>query len=40
MERTVSPGAMEAMVSRTAVVDWARELYEDLDFSAVRRWLA
>src|SRR5512141_846952 len=31
---------MEAMVSRTAVVDWARELFEDLDFSAVRRWLA
>jgi len=27
-------------VSRTAVVDWARELYEDLDFGAVRRWLA
>jgi benzoyl-CoA reductase subunit C len=31
---------MEAMVSRTAVVDWARELYEDLDFTAVRHWLA
>ena len=25
---------------RTAVVDWARELYEDLDFTAVHRWLA
>jgi len=26
-------------VTRTAVIDWARELYEDLDFTAVRRWL-
>lgn len=25
---------------RTAIVDWARDLYEDLDFTAVRRWLA
>lgn len=25
---------------RTAVIDWARELYEDLDFSAVHRWLS
>ena len=24
---------------RSAVVDWARELYEDLDFTAVHRWL-
>jgi len=26
-------------VSRSAIVDWARELYEDLDFTAVRSWL-
>lgn len=25
---------------RSAVVDWARELYEDLDFTAVRRWMS
>jgi benzoyl-CoA reductase subunit C len=27
-------------VSRAAVVDWARDLYEDLDLTVVRRWLA
>jgi benzoyl-CoA reductase subunit C len=27
-------------VSRAAVLDWASELYEDLDFGSVRRWLA
>jgi len=27
-------------VTRAAVVEWGRELYEDLDFTAVRRWLA
>ncbi|HUX34070.1 MAG TPA: benzoyl-CoA reductase subunit C [Gemmatimonadaceae bacterium] len=26
-------------MSRATVVDWARELYEDLDFGAVHRWL-
>ncbi len=26
-------------MSRAAVVDWARELYEDLEFGAVHRWL-
>jgi benzoyl-CoA reductase subunit C len=30
----------EARVSRTAVVDWARERYEDLEFTAARQWLA
>ncbi len=28
------------MPTRTEVVDWARSLYEDLDFVAVRDWLA
>jgi len=27
-------------MSRAAVVDWAREIYEDLDLGIVRRWLA
>jgi benzoyl-CoA reductase subunit C len=27
-------------VSRATVVDWAREIYEDLHFGATRRWLA
>ncbi len=27
-------------MTRAAVVDWARDLYEDLDFAAVRHWLA
>jgi benzoyl-CoA reductase subunit C len=27
-------------VSRAAIVDWATELYEDLDFTRVRSWLA
>jgi len=27
-------------VTRTEVVDWARNQYEDLDFTAARRWLA
>lgn len=27
-------------VTRAAVVDWARDVYEDLDFTAVRSWLA
>ena len=26
-------------MSRTAIVDWAREIYEDLDFTVVRAWL-
>lgn len=26
-------------MTRAAVIDWARELYEDLDFTVVRRWL-
>ena len=25
--------------TRAAIVDWAREVYDDLDFTAVRRWL-
>ncbi len=28
------------MATRAAIVDWARALYEDLDFAAVRGWLA
>ncbi len=28
------------MATRTQIVDWARTLYEDLDFAAVRAWLA
>jgi benzoyl-CoA reductase subunit C len=28
------------VLSRTAVVDWAREIYEDLDLTVVRDWLA
>ncbi len=27
-------------MGRTAIVDWAAAIYEDLDFSTVRRWLA
>ena len=30
---------MPAAPTRAAVVDWAREVYDDLDFTAVRRWL-
>lgn len=28
------------MTARAALVDWARSLYEDLDFAVVREWLA
>ena len=28
------------MTARAEIIDWARDLYEDLDFGAVRRWIA
>jgi benzoyl-CoA reductase subunit C len=27
-------------LTRATIVEWARDLYEDLDFGAVRGWLA
>ncbi len=32
-------GGMSAPMARGAVVEWARDVYDDLDFTVVRRWL-
>ncbi|MFI5309712.1 MAG: benzoyl-CoA reductase subunit C [Gemmatimonadales bacterium] len=32
-------GGMDGSMARGAVVEWARDIYDDLDFTAVRRWL-